>query len=124
MINSFYSAHLNGAGPVVHSGPSRFNVKFPVPFCITATCFALSEIPAIATWRHSQADSSQLTKAHLMDFVISCIKKNKQNKDYFFLPSLQVLCKRHLLTTVGLLVCDACVVLWVCELYTLKVPNG
>lgn len=85
MINSFYSAHLNGAGPVTHSGPSTFHAKFPVPFCVTATCFALSEIPSTATWRHSQTDSSQLVKAHLMDFVICCIKKT--NKTFIALPS-------------------------------------
>lgn len=84
MINSFYSAHLNGAGRVTHSGPSRFNVKFPVPFCVTATCFALSEIPATATWQHSQADSSQLVKAQLMDFVICCIKKTNKTKGFFY----------------------------------------
>lgn len=57
-------------------------MKFPVPFCVTATCFALSEIPATATWRHSPADSSQLVKAHSMDFVICCIKKTNKSKGF------------------------------------------
>lgn len=78
MINSFYSPHLN-VRALWHTV-----AQVPVPFCVTTTCFALSEIPATATWRHSQADSSQLVKAHLMDFVICCIKKTNKTKVFFF----------------------------------------